>query len=269
MRNRYLYQREKGRILIRYIRPFFAAVSFFTIVPVPGFLAGTPADISRSLPWFVVVGAIIGAGVSCIDSGLCLLLPVFPASAVTILILIGVSGGLHMDGLADTADGFFSSRPRERMLEIMRDSRIGAMGVIAIVAMILIKFLFLASLTGKLRPLAVFLMPLAGRFAPVFMIVMMRYVHGQNGIGTLFKQKASHVVLLISSVLFFCICFVAAGYHGFVIAAITVLFVLIFSFWCQRKIGGWTGDTLGASVELSEAIPLFVFLVLTHGRIML
>ncbi len=245
-----------------FIRSFFAALGFLTIVPIPGFLCGTEEDMSRSLSWFVVIGMMIGICVAFIDKGLCSFMPHLPAGALSVLILISVSGGLHMDGLADTADGFFSARPRDRMLEIMRDSRIGAMGVIAIVSIILIKFSILAGLDDKTRFMSIFLAPVAGRFSPVFTIVTMKYVRGENGLGTVFKRNTSPFAFIISILLFFCICFYTAQYYGLIIAAATILFVWGFSFWCVRKIGGWSGDTLGASVEISEAIPPFIFLMI-------
>ena len=255
--------------MTRIIRSFFAALTFLTIAPVPGSLLGSEDDISRSLPWFVVVGAMIGACVAFLDKVFCHLLPILPASALTVLLLIAVSGGLHMDGLADTADGFFSARPKTRVLEIMRDSRIGAMGVIATVAVMLVKFSLLASMDGTARFAAVFLMPVAGRFAPVFTTVTMKYVHGDAGLGTAFKKNASLFSLSISLLLLFSVCVGAARYCGLIIATATLLFVAIFSFWCDRKIGGWTGDTLGASVEISETIPPIVFLLVAHAGIVI
>ena len=82
-----------------------------------------------------------------------------------VVLLIAVSGGLHIDGLADTADGFFSSRPRERILEIMRDSRTGPMGVAAIVCEVALKIALIASLSGPSRAWVLLLTPVAGRSA--------------------------------------------------------------------------------------------------------
>lgn len=251
----------------RLFRSFFAALAFLTIIPVPDTLSGSEDDLSRSLPWFVVVGAIIGISVAFIDKALCHFLPVLPASALTVLLLVAASGGLHMDGLADTADGFFSSRPRARILEIMRDSRIGAMGVIAIVAVMFFKFALVTSMYGSTRFAALFLMPVAGRFAPVFTTVTTKYVRGDAGLGTVFKKKASFFSLSISLLLLLGICFGGARYYGLIAALATILYVAIFSFWCSRKIGGWTGDTLGASVEISEIIPPVVFLLIAETGI--
>ena len=259
---------KKEKALIRFIQPLFAALGFLTIVPVPSLICGTEDDLSRSLPWFVVVGAMIGTGAAFMDKALCYFLPVGPASAVTVLLLIAVSGGLHMDGLADTADGFFSSRPKSQMLDIMRDSRIGAMGVIAIVSVMLLKFSLLSSMDDGTRFMVVFMIPVAGRFAPVFAIVTMKYVRGDAGLGTVFKKNASFFSLCTSFLLFLGVCFWAARYYGLIIAVGTISLVAIFSFWCRRKIGGWTGDTLGASVEISETGPPIIILIMAHTGIM-
>ena len=255
---------KKEKLLIRFIRPFFAALGFLTLVPLPGFMSGTEEDLSGSLPWFVVVGAMIGAGVALVDKTLCNILPNGPASTVTVVTLIVVSGGLHMDGLADTADGFFSTRSKEQLLEIMRDSRVGAMGVMAIVSVIMLKVSLLTSLDNPTRFMAVFMAPVAGRFAPVYAIVTMKYVRGDAGLGTVFKKSASLVSLCITFVLFFSVCFWVGRYHGLITAVVTILLVTIFSFWCRHKIGGWTGDTLGASVEISETVPPMIILIMAH-----
>ena len=254
--------------MIQFIRPLFAALGFLTLAPLPGFACGTEDDLSRSLPWFVVVGAMIGAGAALMDKALCSMLPVGPASSVTVLLLVAVSGGLHMDGLADTADGFFSSRPKAQMLDIMRDSRVGAMGVIAIVAVMLVKFSLLTSMDDGTRFMAVFMAPVAGRFAPVFVVVTMKYVHGDAGLGTVFKKNASLLSLCKTFLLFFTVCFWAARYNGLIIAVVTILIVATFSFWCWRKIEGWTGDTLGASVEISETVPPMIILIMAHMGMM-
>jgi len=220
------------------------------------------------LTWFVVVGAMIGAGAAFMDKVLCIFLLVVPASALTVLLLITVSGGLHMDGLADMADGFFSSRSKAQLLDIMRASRVGAMGVIAIVSVMLVKFSLLSNMVDHTRFQAVFMALVAGRVAPVFEVVSMKYVRGDAGFGTVFKKNVSFLSLCTTLLLFFGVCFWTARYYGFIIVVVTILLVAIFSSWCVRKIGGWTGDTLGATVEISETIPLMSVLIMVHTGIM-
>ena len=133
------------------MKRFLAAIQFLTILPLPGAWHPDERALGGSLPFFPVVGLGIGAAVALSDWGLGRLFPVGVTSVLAVILLIAASGGLHIDGLADTADGFFSSRPRERILEIMRDSRTGPMGVAAIVCVVALKIALIASVAGPWR----------------------------------------------------------------------------------------------------------------------
>lgn len=243
------------------IRQFTAALGFLTIIPVPGKWSGEEDDPGRGLPYFIIVGLIIGLSLAGLDVLLNMILPIFPASAAVVVAMIAVSGGLHIDGLADTADGFFSSKPRERVLEIMRDSRIGSMGVAAIVSVFTMKVAALAALSGHARFGAILLMPVAGRFALVFMIAAMKYVRGNEGLGTAFSKNRSWAVAIIS----FCILALAGwpvvGIVTIPVAASTLAGVALFSLYINKGLGGYTGDTLGAGCELMELVPVIAVLI--------
>src|SRR5512136_2286178 len=118
------------------MKPLLTAIQFLTVIPFPKNFVSGEKELEKCVPYFPVVGLLIGIIVAAFDYFIGIILPPFPASVITVIAMTGISGGLHMDGLADTADGFFSSRPREKVLEIMRDSRIGVMGVIAVVFVI-------------------------------------------------------------------------------------------------------------------------------------
>jgi adenosylcobinamide-GDP ribazoletransferase len=168
------------------------------------------------------------------------------------VLFAGVSGCLHLDGLADSGDGLLSSRTRERSLEIMRDSHTGAMGMIAVVFVLLGKYAALSSLAGPAFLAAVFLIPMAGRTAILISMAVLPYARTGAGLGRLFYSNDSRMVAALA--LIFCIittAFVSIKYVLFVVAAI-LLTVVFFSFWCFRKLGGATGDTLGAICELTE-----------------
>lgn len=174
---------------------------------------------------------------------------------------------MHLDGLADTADGFFSSRPRERMLEIMKDSRTGAMGVAAIAFMLLIKYSAVSSLPDAIRLKSIFLMPVAGRFAPVFMFATMKYVRGESGLGAVFTKGASLPALAVALAMFAGVSYAAAGLAGLASAGAVLVFVSLFSAWSRAKIGGYTGDVLGAAVELCELVSVLAALVINGLKV--
>lgn len=237
---------------------FVAAVRFLTIVPVPGKMGHDEAALTGSLPYFPVIGLLIGA----VAAGLALILQTLFAplvvSMLTVIILLAASGGLHMDGLCDSADGFFSARPREQMLQIMRDSRVGTMGVLAIVLVIGIKVTALASLDESSFSTTVFLMPVAGRCTLLVLMAILPYVRPEGGLATLFYTRGSRMASLWGMSVFLLTGWLVAGPAGFIAGLIVFGFVLLFAVYCRHKIGGATGDTLGAGCELAEVMVALV-----------
>ncbi len=249
-----------GKIL----QPFFSALRFLTVIPVPLGWCGEVTRLEESLPWFPVAGLLVGAVAALADSGFCRIFPFLPASVMTVIFMLAVSGGLHMDGLADTADGFFSSRPKSQILAIMKDSRIGAMGVMAIVAVFSLKVAALASIGPGQRFSVILLVPMAGRCAPVFMMTTLPYAR-EKGLGSVFGSHRSRLLPLFSYIALIVTAGIAAGSAGIAAAIGVIATVGIFSFWCRKKIGGYTGDTLGAMVELAETVTAVILLAALNG----
>lgn len=239
------------------MKRFLAALQFLTIVPLPGGVNPGERVLGGSLPFFPVVGLLIGAAVALMDRGLGFLFPVGVTSVFAVILLIAVSGGLHTDGLADTADGFFSSRPRERILEIMRDSRTGPMGVAAIVCVVALKIALIASVSGPWRWWVLLMTPLAGRCALLVQMALLPYVRSEGLVGIFHRNRSRGHALLALAVL------LAAGYlagrmPGLIAGGCAFLAALLFAAYSFRRIGGLTGDTLGASCELTELVPALV-----------
>jgi adenosylcobinamide-GDP ribazoletransferase len=241
---------------MRWLRNGVAAFRFLTILPLPGSFGSTGDDLRGSLSWFPLVGLVLG-GVSAAGAWLFWqILPVPVAAVALVLLLLSFSGAMHLDGLADTADGFFSARGRQEMLTIMRDSRIGVMGVVAVVMVLLFKTACLGTLSLEAAVRVGLLVPLAGRCALVVMVALLPYVRPEGGLATtLYAGRSLWAVPLALAAL------VLAGYgalglQGIVGVGLSALAVLVFSWYCRRKIGGATGDTLGASCELAEAMMM-------------
>lgn len=240
-------------------RHFCAAFRFLTIIPLPGKLGSEPEDLAGALGFFPLVGLLLGLLASAAAWLLWQVFTPLVAAVLLTFVLFGFSGALHLDGLADCADGFYSARDRSRTLEIMRDSRIGAMGVLAVVMLSLLKVSLLAALQQDQAVKAALLMPLYGRSAQVLMIFLLPYVRKDGGMGTIFYQNRSGPVLWLSLLILFLTGFLVMGLAGLLSGLTSVTVVFLFSRYCHRKIGGATGDTLGAASEIVETVPLFFF----------
>ena len=180
--------RRGPRVESRVMKQLLAALRFLTIVPIPGGWGTAEADLAGSVGWFPVVGLLLGGVAAAVAWGLSLAAPPLVGAAVVVIVLLSFSGCLHLDGLSDTADGFSSSRSRQRILEIMKDSHIGAMGVIAVVCVLMLKFAALASLpVARLWPAAL-LMPLAGRCALVLHMALLPCARPE-GLGSIFYRR--------------------------------------------------------------------------------
>jgi len=239
------------------MKRLIAALQFLTVCPFVSRVACDERDIGRSTPWFPLVGLMIGAVVLLLDRGMSALFPPLLSSVIAVVALLAASGGLHVDGLSDTADGFLSSRPRERMLEIMRDSHTGAMGVLGIVCVFSLKAAALASAPASLRWPALLLMPFAGRCSMVIQMALLPYAR-TGGLCSVFVQNARRSDVILTLVILGAVGWLTGGLFGLYSVGVSVTAIAIFSLWCRSKIGGFTGDTLGAGCELVELMPALV-----------
>lgn len=262
-------------MLMAGLREFHTALTFLTIFPGRIPTPSSPASgitstmttmletkrplIGRSAAFFPLVGALLG-GMSAVAYLLSeRLLGNLPAAAASLLTMALATGGLHLDGLADTADGLFSGRDRQRMLEIMRDSRVGTMGVLALVMALLGKFALIASLAPANAALGLFVAPVAGRAGAVLAAFGALYAREGSGLGRAFIEGVRRRELTLA--LFLALALAAgmgrlpgvAALAGGLVAAIFV------RWWAGKRLGGLTGDTLGAVIEVGEVVALFVF----------
>jgi adenosylcobinamide-GDP ribazoletransferase len=236
------------------MKPLLAALRFLTIVPIPGNWGTAEEDLARSVPWFPVVGLLIGGLAALVAWGLVQMAPPMVVAVLLIGVLLVCSGGLHLDGLADTADGLLSCRSRQRALEIMKDSRTGAMGAMALVMVLLAKFAALASLRPALVWPAVLLMPLAGRSMIVVQMALLPYAR-EGGLGAVFYRHRPRLAAIWAAVAFEAVAWGLLGLRGLATWGVCLAVTLAFAVYLKRKIGGATGDTLGALCEIVELIP--------------
>lgn len=248
------------------MRGLLAALGFLTVLPIPARYSGNASTLGRSIAYFPLVGLFIGLAVAVLDAGLTRLLPVPVATVLVGMVLMAVSGGLHVDGLADTADGFFGGRrPRERILEIMKDSRSGPMAAAAVVLVVALKLAAIGTIAPELRAGTLVLVPLAGRSAMVVCMAVLSYARSEGGTGAAFAAQRPWVAVATSILILGAVGGWACGARGLAACGASVAAAIVLAAYFQYKIGGWTGDTLGAACELVEIVPALVVSVSIEG----
>ncbi|MFK5927708.1 MAG: adenosylcobinamide-GDP ribazoletransferase [Desulfuromusa sp.] len=250
------------------LQPFFSALRFLTILPIPESWCGDETSFHKSPDWYPLVGLLIGLLMAVLDLFLCWLLPIPVASVLLLLAMIAISGALHLDGLADSADAFFSSRGREQMLEIMKDSRSGPMGVTAIVFVLLLKLMLLISVPLIWRWQVVLLMPVAGRCVLPIISGWLPYARNE-GTAAFTRRQFNWIHLIPTLAVLMIPSFALLGWMaGSLIVVVVCLGIWLFGHYSHRKIGGFTGDTLGATCELVESLPALCVVILAHQGMM-
>lgn len=235
-------------------------MQFLTILP---FGPAARFDARSMLRFFPLAGLVIGAIVSAFDAVACRLLPVSVVAALDVALLALVTGALHLDGLADTADGLLGHHDRPRALEIMKDSRVGAMGVVAVVLALVLKTAGLGVMTEQ-RALALILVPAFARCAMMIAIGVLPYARPTGGTGSAFFQSPVNLpdyiwILLPLGLSVF------LGWSALaLLAAFSTVTAVLLAYY-RRRLGGVTGDLLGAMAEVVEAV-LFVALTVGAGR---
>jgi adenosylcobinamide-GDP ribazoletransferase len=230
------------------------AVTFLTIVPVPG----GHADTNRAAGWFPLVGAGVGALAGGVRAGLEPVLGTTPATVLAVAALVVVTGALHQDGLADTADGLGVRGDRERRLAVMRDSSIGVFGALALVLWTLLLVAVLDRLSAARALEALTAAAALGRWAA---LAHARFTPPAraDGLGAAFAVGPRALVLASATALAaaLALCGLGGGL-GALAAALVVAALSVVG--ARHALGGRTGDTLGATVALAEVAVCAVLL---------
>ncbi|MBI3312280.1 MAG: adenosylcobinamide-GDP ribazoletransferase [Candidatus Omnitrophica bacterium] len=245
----------------RFLPAFQEALSFLTILPVRSVQHSpeeAPDRISEAMAWFPVVGAVLGAAGAWIAGAA----HSFWMPAVTTLLgltaVVAGTGGLHWDGFCDAVDGLAARKPPERTLEIMRDSRIGALGAAAAILMMALQWALLQSIPSH-RLLGGWVAAGAlSRWAMVYSATFFPYVPGRSGLGRLATDRKSRLSLICATVLGigFAVCGLGAERAGMALGIAALGAWGMNRLFCSR-VGGITGDTMGAVCVMTETLVLF------------
>ena len=255
------------QILLNQYREFVAALRFLTVLPAPGSVRLFKEDESESFfvtgcEYFPLIGLLLAALLWLLILLFSRVLLGLALSALLVVALVILTGGLHLDGLMDSCDGLFGGTTPERKLEIMRDSRVGSFGVLGAFCVLLLKFALLASITVSSQPLALLLaLPLA-RWSMVLTLHVYRPAR-HSGLGAAYHHAITTRRMLITGLIALAIALIFGHFTGLIAWMIGTLMALLIGLYITKSIDGITGDSCGAIDEIVEVVILLV-LVLLH-----
>lgn len=236
------------------LRGLILAIQFLTRLPTPQVKDFRDDDLSRAAVYNPLVGAIIGA---------LLALPLFLiaerpwlAGVLTLLVWVWVTGALHLDGLGDVADAFGAAhRDPQRFLEVLKDPHMGVFGVVTLVMQLLLKFVLLTELAASPLWLGIVLVPAWARWGTLWLIRLLPPLHGAGLAERFSWQLSVRAVWLWALLLAAVTAFVAWP------LLLTLLLVPLVAAWWRKRLGGISGDCLGASIEVTETLLLLALVL--------
>jgi len=241
---------------------FLRALSFLTILPVGQIRLSGEKELAHSMAFFPLVGLVVGL---LLTAGY-YLFSLFLPKSITLWLILGLlvllTRGLHLDGFADTMDGLASGGSKEKILEVMRDSRIGAFGVISLILLIGGKYLALEQISNSSIPYSLILMTVVGRNSMVLVCYRSPYARFGEGLGKPFTENLGVREVTFSLLSAFGIALLIMGVKGILIFFGISLFSLAYRFFFIKKLGGVTGDVLGGANELAELLCLILLVIL-------
>ncbi len=240
------------------LKQLLFAFTFLTVIPGPRKLHIEPEDMGKSTSLYPIVGAFIG---------ICLFLlsrihniSNFTKATIIVVFMLLITRGLHADGLIDTFDGFLSGKKnREEIIRIMRDSKIGALGFITAFSVYILKVSFIYEILLRNMEYKLIYLPILSRSGVAFAGFLFSYPENQKGLGKSFVDSIGVIQFIISFLISSILVFSKANYINLLFTPIAFLMWTVWGIISKKKIGGITGDTIGAGIELTE---LFLILML-------
>lgn len=240
------------------MKGFLTALQFLTIIRFWNDADEAEDRFGVSMAFFPLVGMVIGLFLVAVWWLSSLVFPPAVADVLAVIALVVVTGGLHLDGFADTMDGLAGGEDRERVLAIMKDSRIGSFAVIGLILILLVKVVALTEVHPSVKTNALLIVPVLGRWATVQLAALCPYARSGDGTARAFvgfTGKLEYVVASLITALIVVGLFFLKGAAILAIAAVVTFGIGIFF---NRRIGGVTGDVMGAACELVEAVTLLL-----------
>lgn len=244
------------------LRLFLAAVQYFTRVPVPAWVGHSQQLLNDAARYFPAVGLIVGLFVSVVLWAGTLLWPPWVAAGVAVAAGIWITGAFHEDGLADALDGLGGGLDRERALAIMRDSRIGTYGAAGLGLVVLLRIAVLASLPVEVAVFLVCLGHVLSRAASLSVMWRLPYLREDDSRAKPLVQTVSRASVVVASLIALCVTAIAVTFEP---AATVASLAVVAGAWLwlrflRQRLGGYTGDCLGAVQQTTELLCYLAFL---------
>lgn len=257
---------------MKILRDLSLAIRFLTILPIISFPPSNNTNqneealaenLANSMAFFPLVGMLMGVLLVLLRR-LFYYLPVSSLVGDTLVLIfwIWLSGGLHLDGFADSVDGFLGGHNKEEILKIMKDSSTGAKGVVALVSLLLLKFVLLVEMPLFLKDAALFFTPTIGRWSMVIAAFLGKPARLKNSMGKLFMDYVSWREVIFASLTMAVIGILLFKLYFLPLVIIGIGIVLLILKYSQKRIGGISGDILGAINEIIEVFCLLVIYLL-------
>ena len=243
---------------------FPLALTFLTVLPWRGQGQVGPQDLARSMFWFPWVGLILGLG---FGAGLLIFQRIFPpavAAALLLTLTVLATRGLHLDGLADTVDGLGGGRNPQERLAIMKDSRLGAFGAVSLFLGLLLKFTLFLAWAGQAAVPGLIFFPVLSRWGMVFLAYLSPYARPEGGLGQAMTTGVTGRVLGGATFSALVLALLTIRGRGLLLMAAAAAAVWLLSIYFQKRLGGVTGDVLGAANEILEILVLLGLLLCSH-----
>lgn len=248
--------------LKRLIRGILIALTFLTRIPVPAPQDVSREEFTRSQRYYPLIGLLIGLILWGIGKLAFNHYPNLVTGAILLAAEIVLSGGIHLDGFMDTMDGLLSARSPERMLEIMKDSRVGAHASISLGIFLILKFTLLASLKES-GLIILIILPTLSRWAFQLGFLCFPYARAE-GLGKGYRETSAWPLFIAEGMIILALAYWLAGFGALILFIAGTLFALIFTWRVASLLGGLTGDVYGATIELTELIALLAAFPFYH-----
>ena len=232
------------------------ALGFLTIYPLRATDTWTPETLGSSMVYYPLVGLFIGLALWVLSMLFSRVLPMSIVSVMLLGCLVVMTGGLHLDGLADTIDGLSGGYSREETLQIFKDPHVGTMAVVGVVLVLLLKYASLNVLPSDALLPALVLMTTLSRASIVQLACFSPYARASGGVGEPFVRGIRREHFLITVGLTVGIALLFGGFRGVLLWMLVSLVTLGYQTYCRERLSGITGDILGATNEANEALVL-------------